>query len=88
MYIGIITNARMNIKGIVNQNRTNFAILLFLVGFSMIHYYKPIGLSTEEGAFREFGVGYTHKTVVPIWLVAIFLAIVCYMAVLYYLAYM
>ena len=77
-----------SMKGIVNQNRTSFAILLFLVGFSLLHYNKPLGLYMEDGSFREFGVGYSHKTVVPIWLVAFFLAILCYMAVLYYLAYM
>lgn len=75
-------------KGLVNKYRTSFAILLFMIGFSLLHYYKPIGLYTEDGGFREFGVGYMHKTVVPIWLVSIFLAILCYMAVLYYLAYM
>jgi hypothetical protein len=37
---------------------------------------------TKEGGFRPFGVGYKHKTVVPIWIVAIILAIFSYLAVL------
>jgi hypothetical protein len=36
----------------------------------------------EEGGFRPFGVGYRNKTVIPIWLVAIVLAIFSYVVVL------
>ena len=53
----------------------------------MIHHFKPALLYTKDGAFRQFGVGYKQKTVVPIWLVAIFLAILCYLAVLSYLVF-
>jgi hypothetical protein len=48
---------------------------------------KPGFIYNEDGGFRQFGVGYRHKTVVPIWLVAIFVSILSYLAVLYYLAY-
>ena len=34
-----------------------------------------------------FGVGYKNKTVLPIWLVAITLAILSYLTILYYLIY-
>ena len=37
----------------------------------------------NDGAFRQFGVGYKHKTVVPIWLVAIITSILSYTFVLY-----
>jgi hypothetical protein len=42
-------------------------------------------LYTKEGGFRQFGVGYKQKTVVPIWIVAIMLAILCYVGVSWYL---
>ncbi len=48
---------------------------------------KPRLLYDTDGSFRQFGVGYRHKTVIPIWLVSIILAIFSYIAVLYYLAY-
>jgi hypothetical protein len=49
---------------------------------------KPTIMYNEDGGFRPFGVGYRHKTVVPIWLVSILVAIFSYLGVLYYLAYM
>lgn len=68
----------------VRLNIVNISILLFLVLFSIIHYLKPGFIYNKEGGFRPFGVGYKHKTVVPMWLIAIFLAILCYMLVLVY----
>ena len=71
-------------KKFVRLNIVNISILLFLVSFSIIHYLKPGFIYNKEGGFRPFGVGYKHKTVVPMWLIAIFLAILCYMFVLVY----
>lgn len=71
-------------KAFVNTYKVNIAILLFLALFSIVHITKPSLLYTEEGGFRQFGVGYRHKTVIPIWGVAIVLAIFSYLAVLAY----
>lgn len=68
---------------IIRKNRLSFAILLFLVMFSLIHMMKPSLIYNDEGGFRPFGVGYRHKTVIPIWVVAIILAIISYMFVIY-----
>jgi hypothetical protein len=46
---------------------------------------KPTLLYTTDGGFREFGVGYKNKTVIPIWIVAIVLALLSYLAVMYYI---
>jgi hypothetical protein len=62
--------------------------MIFMFLAFAIHYNQPSLLYTENGGFREFGVGYSHKTVLPIWLVIILSAIFSYYAVLYYLAYM
>jgi hypothetical protein len=77
-----------SIKGFVRFHKLSVAIILFLVIFSIIHFVKPGFIYNKEGGFRPFGVGYRHKTVVPIWLVAIFVSILSYLSVLYYLAYM
>jgi len=74
-------------KSFVRVNRASISVLLFLVIFTLIHKAKPSLLYTKEGGFRQFGVGYKQKTVVPIWLVAIFLAILCYLFVLSYLIF-
>ena len=71
-------------KAFVNTHKVNISILLFLAIFSLIHITKPMLLYNKEGGFRPFGVGYRHKTVIPIWGVAIVLAIFSYLAVLVY----
>jgi len=77
-----------NLKGFVRYNKLSVAIILFLLIFTGIHITKPVLLYNEEGGFRPFGVGYRHKTVIPIWLISINIAILSYLAVLFYLAYL
>ena len=37
----------------------------------------------EDGTLKEFGLGYKNKTILPIWLVAVVVAILSYMVVMY-----
>jgi hypothetical protein len=71
-------------QNFVRMNKANFAIVLFLILFTLFHFAKPSFAYGPEGEFRQFGVGYQNKTVLPVWTVAIALAILCYLAVLYY----
>jgi len=73
------------LKQFIRIHKVNVAIFLFLILFVLIHIAKPNILYNEKGGFRQFGLGYRHKTVIPIWGVAIILAIFSYLAVLYYL---
>lgn len=75
-------------KNFVRINKLSVSILIFIVLFSIVHISKPSLLYTKEGGFRQFGVGYKQKTVVPIWIVAILLAILSYLGVLYYIMFM
>ena len=75
-------------KGFVYQNKLNISLLIFIIFFFFIHYLQPECLYNTDGSFREFGVGYKHKTIFPMWIVAILLAVLSYYSVLYYLAYM
>jgi len=77
-----------NLKIFIGKNKLNVSLLIFLVLFFMIHYLKTSIVYDENGEFRPFGVGYRHKTVIPIWLVAIITVIFSYLFVLSYLAYM
>jgi uncharacterized membrane protein len=70
-------------RKLLRNYKVQFAILLFLLMFSLVHYMKPSISYMPNGAFRQFGVGYKHKTVVPIWAVAIFLAILSYLAIIF-----
>jgi hypothetical protein len=74
-------------RTLILQNKIVCAIIIFLILFTSIHYAKPSFMYNNDGSFREFGVGYKHKTVVPAWGVSIILGILSYMSILYYLAY-
>lgn len=68
-------------KIFIQKYKTSLAILLFVILFSLFHMAKPSFAYGRDGEFREFGVGYKNKTVLPAWTVAIALAILSYMAV-------
>ena len=74
-------------KKFVRIHTINFAIVIFLSVFTMILMYKPALMYNEDGGFRPFGIGYRHKTVIPIWIASIVIAIFSYLAVLYYLVF-
>jgi hypothetical protein len=77
----------MSLRIFVGKNKLNLSLTLFIMLFSLIHYLQPSLVYNEDGEFRDFGVGYRHKTVIPIWLVAIVVAIFSYLFVMSYLAY-
>ena len=67
----------------VRINKLNISIFIFIILFTIVHISKPVFIYNNDGGFRPFGVGYKHKTVIPIWLAAIILAIMSYLFVLY-----
>jgi fumarate reductase subunit C len=73
-------------RAYIRRNITSVAIIIFVIMFCLIQMYAPHFLYNQDGSLREFGLGYRKKTVVPIWLVALILAIFSYLFVLYYLA--
>jgi len=74
-------------KKFLIRNKVIFAILLFLGLFTMFHSIKPAFAYDDNGVFRPFGIGYRHKTVIPIWIIAILLAILSYLAILAYIQF-
>jgi|1048.fasta_scaffold37220_3 hypothetical protein len=68
-------------RAFVKRNALSVAIFLFLVLFGGINYMKPSVMYNEHGELRQFGMGYSHKTIIPVWLFAIILGILCYLAV-------
>ena len=71
----------------VRENSTLVAIILFVIIFGTIQLMKPTCLYNRDGSIREFGVGYRNKTIFPIWLLSLSLGILCYLFVMYYVAY-
>ena len=58
--------------------------LLYLLGISIILFYRPELMFTEDGNWKEFGLGRNRKqyTWLPFWLFAIMWAILSYIVVL------
>jgi len=71
------------IKNIIRNNLAGSAIVLYIIVFMLVQYMNPSFLYNEDGSLREFGVGYSSKTVLPIWLIAILLGILSYLFVYY-----
>jgi hypothetical protein len=67
----------------IRKHKLTFAILLYGILLWIIHMSQPAFIYDAQGSFRPFGVGYQNKTVVPIWLVCILLAILSYLAILW-----
>jgi hypothetical protein len=72
------------LKTFVRNNTAGCAIFIYIIIFMIIQYTNPSFLYNEDGSLREFGIGYSSKTILPIWLVAIITAILSYLAVFIY----
>jgi hypothetical protein len=57
--------------------------LLYLIGIAIVLTIKPIMMFTEDGTWKEFGIGQSEKTHTwfPFWLFAIFWALVSYLII-------
>jgi len=71
----------------IRNNITSISIIIFIILFTIIQIIEPAFLYDRDGSFRNFGLGKQKKTIIPIWLVTIILAILVYLFVLYYLAF-
>ena len=72
----------------IKKYQTLTSIILFLIIYYIIQYDRPLFIYNTNGTLRQFGVGYKKKTILPIWLLAILLAIISYMVVKYYIIIM
>jgi|1048.fasta_scaffold03355_2 hypothetical protein len=70
-------------KDFVRTNASLCAIIVFLGLYAIIIKFKPKLIFYEDGTIKDFGLGYKNKTILPIWLVAVVLAILSYIIVLY-----
>lgn len=73
-------------RNIIRRNITSFSIVVFIILYCGILLFKPGFVFKNDGNLRNFGVGFRDKTVIPAWLLAIVLAIISYLSVLYYIA--
>lgn len=78
----------MLLKTLIKKNKVAVSIILFMIIFYSVNEMKPAIFFDKDGSLKQFGLGYKHKTVVPLWLFAILTAILCYIAVSYLVLYL
>ena len=76
----------MLIRDFVQSRPTLTAVLLYVGIYLIIVATKPSLVFNSDGSIRQFGLAFSRRTIIPIWLAAIVLAVLCYMAVLYYIS--
>ena len=67
----------------IKKNRLSVSIILFLIIFITIVQFKPAFLFNKDGSIRNFGLGKSNTSIIPIWLFGILVAILSYLLVLY-----
>ena len=70
----------------VRQNKIVVDILIYIILFGLVNLLTPAFMYNPDGSLKEFGVGFRKKTIIPAWLISIFLAILSYFSVVYYTA--
>lgn len=75
------------LNALSRRNTSTVAVLVFVALFSAFHYIKPSFAYDRDGSIRNFGINRTKKTVLPLWLVAIVIAVLSYVFVTFSLHY-
>ena len=73
------------LRQFVVTNINLVSIIVFLLLFAIILLTKPTIIFDKNGKPREFGIGYKNKTILPLWLTVIILAIISYLTILCYI---
>jgi hypothetical protein len=68
-------------RTIIKSYLLHISIVLYLILILGVHMMKPGFIYNKEGGFRPFGIGYKHKTVIPMFVISIVLAILSYVMV-------
>jgi len=71
----------------LKRNVVMFSLVVFSITYIILNMIKPSFLYNDNKTLREFGVGYRKKTVLPLWLISIVLAILSYFSILYLCTY-
>lgn len=68
----------------IRENNIYISILTFVFIYGIIYALQPSCFFMKSGELREFGIGYTNKTIFPLWLCSIILGIMCYLGISYF----
>ena len=68
----------------VRRHIISTAMWLYIILYFLVVYIRPGFLYNRDGTLKTFGLGFRRKTVFPAWVLSISLAILTYVAVLFY----
>ena len=71
----------------VKNNITTASIIVFFILYILIILCKSSLIYNKDGSLREFGIGQSRKTILPIWLISIILGIISYLVTMFYVTY-
>tara|TARA_X000001036_G_scaffold439737_1_gene492028 strand:- start:2103 stop:2339 length:237 start_codon:yes stop_codon:yes gene_type:complete len=74
-------------KAEMRKNKVGLAIILFMLIYGIFYVIKPAFAYNEDGSLKPFGLGYSNKTVIPAWIVAIILGILSYYVIMVYFTF-
>ena len=66
----------------VRKHLVMISISIFIVAFTVLNWAQPDFLYNKDGSLRQFGIGRKMDTVIPVWLLAILIAIFSYLLAL------
>jgi len=69
----------------IRKHITAISIIIYLILFLIVVYIKPNFIYNKDGGLREFGIGRSKKTIIPIWLFALLISILSYFTVFFYI---
>jgi hypothetical protein len=72
-------------KNILYKNRILICLVIFIIFLFFLHSIKPNFIYNNNGTFMEFGIGYTNKTIFPIWFIVIIFSLLIYIFVMYFI---
>jgi len=71
----------------VKKNIIAYSIILFVIMYFILNTIKPGFLYNKKGQLRTFGLNYSNRTIIPLWLIVICIATISYLSVLFYVTY-
>lgn len=75
------------VNNFVKRNLILVSLCLYIILYSALIFSKSHLIYNKNGTIRNFGIGYSTRSVIPVWLLSIVLAIASYFIVLYYVSY-
>lgn len=71
----------------IKNNINLSAIILFILLYGLVIYYKIPFMYHPDGTLKMFGIGFITRSVLPAWLISVIFAILSYFIVIYYVSY-